>query len=225
MALAESVAPETGAKHTLPDGVDSVALNQQLELVFGGDNPKLEKRMRRNTANMVAGRGERRRGVDDFLDKHEVADKAKELALVAGPAAFGAGVYNFEPDRLRWATESLFLGGVLVGPTVELTAGGLRMLETKFPKLSGLAKFVSGTRSKAHLITQVSAAAAAGFVVAGIADALSPNVVIGTSGAGQEQTGAHFGGAGPDDRAGLGSRFGGLSPDERGEVVLQPPAP
>ena len=36
--------------------------------------------------------------------------------------------------------------------------------------------------------------------------------------------GAHFGGAGPDDRSDLGRNFGGLSPDERGEVVGQPPA-
>ena len=148
MALPESVAPESGAKHTLPDGVDSVTLGQQLEMVLGGDNHKLEKRMWRNAANMVAGRGVGRRSVDDYLDKHEAGKKAQEFALVAGPAVLGAGVYNLEPNRLRLATEGLFLGGVLVGPAVEVTAGGLKMLEAKFHKMSGLAKLVSGARSK-----------------------------------------------------------------------------
>lgn len=225
MPQVESIAPETGAKSTLPDGVDSVALNQQLELVFGGDSPKLEKRMRRNAANMVAGRGIGRRSVDDYLDKHEVGKKAQEFALVAGPAVFGAGVYSLEPNRLRLATESLFISGVLVGPAVEATAGGLKMLESKFPKMSGLAKLVSGARSKAHLVSQISAAAAAGFMGAGIVDALTPDVVSATAGAGagQEQAGGHFGRAGADDMADSGRHFGGLSPDERGETIVQPP--
>ena len=51
--------------------------------------------------------------------------------------------------------------------------------------MSGLAKLVSGTRSKAHLVSQMSAAAAAGFLVAGIADALVPHVATATGGAGQ----------------------------------------
>lgn len=199
MPQVESIAPETGAKSTLPEGVDSVALNQQLELVFGGGNLKLEKRMRRNAANMVAGRGIGRRSVDDYLDKHEVGKKAQELGIVAGSAIFGAGVYNFEPNKLSLATEGLFIAGALVGPAVEVTAGGLKMLETKFPKMSGLAKFVSGARSKAYLVSQMSAVAATGFMGAGIVDALTPDVVSATAGAGagHEQAGAHFGGS-PD---------------------------
>lgn len=222
---AELAAPETRVKPTLPDVVDPILLKQQVELVFGGDNPKLERRMRRNATNMVFGRGVGRRSVDDYLDKHEVGKKAQELALVAGPAVFGAGVYNLEPNKLRLATESLFISGVLVGPAVELTAGGLKMLEARLPKMSGLAKLVSGARSKAHLVSQMSAAAAAGFMLAGIVDALTPDVVSATAGAGagQEQAGAHFGGVGPDDRAGLEHNFGGLSPDERGETIVQPP--
>lgn len=217
MSLAESVAPETGAKPTLPEGVDRVVLNQQLELVFGGDNPKLEKRIRRNAANMVAGRGEARRGVDDSLDKHEAGKKAQELALIAGPAVFGAGVYVAEPNRLRLATESLFISGALIGPAVELTSGALKMLETKFSKLSGLAKLVSGVRSKAHLVSQMSAAAAAGFMGAGIVDALTPDVIVASGGdhagranlppspdrdlRGQPDVGkVPFGGVGPNDR-------------------------
>lgn len=225
MAQVESVASETRAKSALPEGVDSVALNQQLELVFGGDNLKLENRMRRNAANMVAGRGVGRRSVDDYLDKHEVGKKAQEIGIIAGPAIFGAGVYNFEPNRLRLATESLFIAGALVGSAVELTAGGLKMLEAKFPKVSGLAKLVSGARSKAHLVSQMSAAAAAGFMVAGVVDVLTPDVVSATAGAGtgQEQTGAHFGGVGPDDRTDSGRHFGGLSLEDRDKVVVQLP--
>lgn len=223
MALAESVAPEIGAKSTLPEGVDRVVLNQQLEFVLGGDNPKLGERMRRNAANMVAGRGVGRRSVDDYLDKHEVGKKAQEIGIIAGPAIFGAGVYNFEPNRLRLATESLFIAGALVGSVVELTAGELKMLEAKFPKVSGLAKLVSGARSKAHLVSQMSAAAAAGFMAAGIVDVLTPDVVSATAGAGagQEQTGGHFGGAGLDDRADSGRHFGGLSLEDRDKVVVQ----
>jgi hypothetical protein len=217
MSLAESVAPETGAKPTLPEGVDRVVLNQQLELVFGGDNPKLEKRIRRNAANMVAGRGEARRGVDDSLDKHEAGKKAQELALIAGPAVFGAGVYVAEPNRLRLATESLFISGALIGPAVELTSGALKMLETRFPKLSGVAKLVSGVRSKAHLVSQMSVVAAVGFMGAGIVDALTPDVIVASGGdhagranlppspdrdlRGQPDVGkVPFGGVGPNDR-------------------------
>lgn len=225
MGLPEVPAPETGAKSTLPEGVDSVALNQQLELVFGGDNLKLENRMRRNAANMVAGRGVGRRSVDDYLDKHEVGKKAKEMALVFGPMAFGAGIYKLESGRLHEATQTLLLGGLLSGPATEVSAITLKLLEGKFPKLSGLAKRVAGARSSAFLVTQISAATLAGFTGARIVDALTPDIVSATAGAGagQEQTGGHFGGEGADDRAGSGRHFGGFSPDERGGVIVQPP--
>lgn len=222
----ESAVPERRVKPTLPEGVDPIVLLQQVEMVSGGDNLKLENRMRRNAANMVAGRGVGRRSVDDYLDKHEVGKRAKEMALVFGPMAFGAEIYKLEPGRLHEATQTLLLGGLLSGPATEVSAITLKLLEGKFPKLSGLAKRVAGARSSAFLVTQISAATLAGFTGARIVDALTPDVVSATAGAGagQEQAGGHFGGAGADDMADSGRHFGGLSPDERGEVVVQPPA-
>lgn len=226
MALAESIAPETGAKSTLPAGVDSVALGQQLELVFGGDNSRLARRMRKNEIAMVSEDSLRSRQAVDFLDKYDVGGKAQTTIEIIGPAIFSGGLWETMP-QLHRVLESFVVGGTIGGFFSEGLLGAMSQAERIHPRFARLARSAGILRGMGFKIAQISASAGIGIVTA---EGLDRWLQVQTQAAAQPAMtggGEGFNNPHPGHRPveASASQVGGLPLDDRGAgAIVSPPA-